>query len=153
MIPTRYCQKFRNGTTAGFNFKTGSVIVMSDYTANVDQHATCDFHLIINDLLSEFDPAYVCPSTNCIKSLNRLTVNRLFVMTGKWLRTNILSRTYICTSSTAIADSIQMEIQHEIVYPYYNGVLYMYSYRINEQFNNSVLVPVILINGENCDTY
>lgn len=113
MIPTRYCQKFRNGTTAGFNFKTGSVIVMSDGTANVDQHPTCDFHSIINDLLSEFDPSYMCPLTDCIDSLDQSTVNQLFVMTGKWLRTNILSGTYICTSSTAVTDSIQMGIQHE----------------------------------------
>ena len=146
MIPTRMHQSFNQGLVAGFNKRTGSVIVVSENHYRIDEF---DLNTIESEIKkTELSlPGYTWPSITDIETVaSEYTTILEFFNSIQVINTCLVSKTVI----TSLNGELEMS--------------QLFLYKSNRQiktlrryYGSSVcygnLTPVLLINGENCDTY
>ena len=157
MIPTRLGTKFKDGVVAGFNRKTGSVLVFANSLTHVSRFKQQDFELVKTTSLEKFPTGYTWPTHHDFESLS-VTIPLSLSTTFVYILPAILNYHYpvdrylyllTCSHATIRNDvryclcSIDLlHIEHDI---YVNYGFYNY------KCNSGHLIPVFYINGVNCN--
>lgn len=160
MIPTRLNQHYNSGTVVGFNSSTGSVLVMANSTVSVPRYPGYHFTAIQQSTLANYPSGYKWPSLLdfCSLRCNR-TLNSHSVLNDNYFREklnrlssqdNVLDR-YLVTSDVKESALCCGRYYYNLVEVFERNC-YSRIAHVACSHNNGWLIPVLYINGENCDT-
>ena len=160
MIPTRLGTKFKDGVVAGFNRNTGSVLVFANSLTHVPRFKHQDFETVKTTSLEEFPPGYTWPTQHDFESLSvtsPLSLSTTFVYILPAIlnfnyRYPVDRYLYLLTCSHSI---IRNEVRYclcSIDLPHIEHNIYVNYGFYNHNCNGGHLIPVLYINGVNCNT-
>ena len=146
MIPTRLHQKFKNGVVLGFNRGSGSVLVASKCYYCID-----DFDL--NTIAAKIKqteqraPGYTWPSISDVE-----TVAAKFANMISFLRSAHLVNICLVTKTVVVDSEGEPRMRQLFLYNR-DGRTSITRENYGSNFCYGDLIPMMHINGENCDTY
>ena len=144
MIPTRLNQNFTCGYLAGFNNMTGNLIVVHNSPSYTSSLQLDRFKQDLLQYMENNYPGWKCPTINDLESLNRCTFAP-FVLKG--LKPNYKnSRSVYITTISEICRSV---ITQQRIYQTVTDTIRIERCRTWD--TSGFIVPVIYINGTNCD--
>lgn len=157
MILTRLGAQYNSGTVVGFNSSTGSVIIIANTAILVQSFDYIQFQLVKQSTLKDYPSGYVWPSLNDFWTLGvdlqepKLFENKYVLVIIK--KCKILDNMERCFLLTNYASSSKGKFSHSIcqILAGSKVTAHIGSYRFG--WNYGHLLPVLYINGENCDTY
>lgn len=146
MIPTRLYQTFQSGRVLGFNTLTGSVMCFHDNGFDYSEFDLDSIDSVIEKTMRAY-PGYTWP-----------TISDLEVAVELLQFTHESEAAYVYLSSRSIAnqdfDTIWEPSPCMIQLRFAFGTPYARERALfNKQTCNGLVLPVLYINGENCDTY
>ncbi len=157
MIPTRMHQSFKCGVVLGFNKLTGAVVCAHPCTVDVDGFDNEEIDSKIKETMQSYPSGYTWP---LISDLDAIVDELTIKYKGREL-TYFVSRSLVESYSYITGEFEQQMIQMRFSSNSNNCYYYLrqfpdcfYSHRnFDSHENEGCLIPVLLINGENCDTY
>lgn len=165
MIPTRLGQQFNTGTVLGFNSRSGSIMIFSNTLTRVDWHEYKDQEQVYANALALYPVGYMCPSKEDFLALTNvddfvtdvfLDVKYLHHITAHLTNCKLLGQhqkypSFLLTRPDASINKYDCFIHFYVFED--NRKLFAEFYEYKSSKDYGTLIPVLKINGENCDSY
>ena len=162
MIPTRLNQQFNRGTVVGFDLRTGSVLVMANSAVSVPSYPDHLFESIQRLTLENYPRGYKWPTQLDFRSLISPSDSEWVPVMSGHFRQHLFRLNFVTTPRSSyyinylVTSSTKVNSETGIIRYWIVGIKSsddLYAQMDNYFINSGMLIPVLYINGENCDTY
>lgn len=155
MIPTRLNQQFNQGTVVGFSKTTGAVVVFANTIGYVDKFNSSSFERMQQESLAAYPTGYQWPtSDDFYHSMCRRIGRRLYEM-DPLVKQNLIHRLCICSDKDyyLVTRECINNTKFVQVYMKFRGCTSLVSSGLYSKLTMGNLIPVMRINGHNCESF
>lgn len=155
MIPTRLNQQFNQGTVVGFSKTTGAVVVFANTIGYVDKFNSLSFERMQQESLAAYPTGYQWPtSDDFYHSMCRIVSCGLYEM-DPLVKQNLIHHLCICRDKDyyLVTRECIDDTKFLQVYITFRGRTAFVSSGLYSTLTMGNLIPVMRINGHNCESF
>lgn len=156
MIPTRLNQQFNQGTVVGFSKTTGAVVVFANTIGYVDKFNSLSFERMQQESLAAYPTGYRWPTRDDFyHSMCRRLDRRLYEM-DHLVKQNLIHHLCICRDKDYYLVTREWFNDTKFlsqVFITFRGRTTFVSSGVYSTLTMGNLIPVMRINGHNCESF